>query len=96
MDGRKHRAECGMQNAECRRTPMPKARRSVAQTYLGGADAAVLFLLKGRGSGLGSLDKLELALAARHTRGLRHLDDSLPMSIGGGRSRGVSEARGCW
>lgn len=49
--------------------------RNAAKTYLGGADTAVLVLLKGRGSGLGSLNELELALTARHTRGLGHLDD---------------------
>lgn len=53
-----------------------KHKQKKKKTYLGGADAAVLFLLKGRGSSLGSLDELELALAARHARGLRHLDDA--------------------
>lgn len=47
----------------------------IKSSYLGGADTAVLILLKSRGSGLGSLNELKLALTARHTRGLGHLDD---------------------
>lgn len=52
----------------------PRTRNAAEKTYLGSADTAVLILLKSRGSGLGSLDELKLALTAHHTRGLgRHL-----------------------
>lgn len=56
------------------RSKIKRRHRGVAvkatwsQTYLCRANAAVLFLLKRRRSGLGSFDELELALAAVEAR----------------------------
>lgn len=75
-----------------RRAEQNRTRNAAKKTYVGSADTAVLILLKGRGSGLGSLNELKLALTARHTRGLRHLDDVLlPKSIGEGKRSRVGD-----
>lgn len=96
-------AQLGMQHSGCPianwesqniSSPLLSAICWVHWTYLGGADAAVLVLLKGRGGGLGSLDELELALAARDARGLGHLDGTangqLAVEV---KNRGSRE---CW
>lgn len=66
-----------------------------ASTYLCGAHTAVFFLLKGRGRGLGRLDKLKLALAARHARGFGHLDDAANGELAVGVKRGERVVV-CW